>query len=130
MVRSENDNKMNYILSIIAGFLSGVIGSMGFGGGGILIIYLVVFAGYPQVKAQGINLIFFIPLALVSVIIYTYKKEIKYKEILPVIVGGILGTIPSIYLLNFLKTEYLSKIFGLFLIGSGIFSIINIKKRK
>ena len=50
---------MNYIVPIIAGFLSGLIGSMGFGGGGVLIIYLVIFTNTPQIVAQGINLIFF-----------------------------------------------------------------------
>ena len=51
---------MSTVIPIIAGFLSGLIGSMGFGGGGVLIIYLVVFANIPQLQAQGINLIFFV----------------------------------------------------------------------
>ena len=33
---------MNYVVPIIAGFLSGLIGSMGLGGGGVLIIYLAL----------------------------------------------------------------------------------------
>ena len=60
----------------IASFLSGLIGAMGFGGGGILIIYLVIFASVPQLTAQGINLAFFIPCSVISVIIYSIKKEI------------------------------------------------------
>ena len=119
---------MNNILSIIAGFLSGIIGSMGFGGGSIMIIYLTLFAEIPQLKAQGINLIFFIPCAMLSVIIYSIKKEINYKEIYPIILGGICGALPSIYLLNIIKTNLLQQIFAIFLICSGIISIFNFKK--
>lgn len=119
---------MSIPLSIIAGFLSGIIGSMGFGGGGILIIFLVVFANTPQLQAQGINLIFFIPCAIISVIIYAIKKQIDFKEIIPVISGGILGAIPASFLLNVIDTHYLSKIFAVFLIAMGIISLIKLKK--
>ena len=122
---------MSYIVPIIAGFLSGLIGSMGFGGGGVLIIYLVIFADTPQIIAQGINLIFFIPCAILATIIYLTKKQIKYKTIFPVIVGGISGAILASNLLNHFKSEQLSNIFGLFLIFIGLYSILDkLKSRK
>ena len=62
------------------------------------IIYLVVFANIPQIVAQGINLIFFIPCAVVATIIYLIKKQIQIKVILPVIAGGITGVIIASYL--------------------------------
>ena len=116
------------LISIIAGFLSGLIGSMGFGGGGILIIYLVIFANIPQLKAQGINLIFFIPCAILATIIYTVKKQIDYKKILPVIIGGIIGAIASGFILSKIDTSYLSNFFAVFLIVMGISSILRLKK--
>ena len=119
---------MTQVLSIIAGFFAGLISSMGFGGGGVLIIFLVVFSNTPQLMAQGINLIFFIPCALLSVVIYGAKKQINFKEIIPVILGGILGAIPASFLLNLIDTRYLSKIFAVFLIFMGIISIFKIKK--
>ena len=115
------------IISIIAGFFSGLIGSMGFGGGGILIIYLVIFANTPQIVAQGINLIFFIPCAITATIIYLIKKQIKIKAILPVIAGGITGAIFASYFLNLIRSEWLSKAFAVFLIIMGLTSIIKVK---
>lgn len=129
MGRSENVYKMSTIIPIIAGFLSGLIGSMGFGGGGVLIIYLVIFANTPQLQAQGINLIFFVPCAILAVIIYTVKKEIKYKKIFPIIIGGVLGAIISSFLLKSINTDYLSKAFAIFLIIMGISSIFRLKKQ-
>lgn len=117
------------IISIIAGFLSGLISSMGFGGGGILIVYLVVFANVPQLKAQGINLIFFIPCAILATIIYTIKKQIDYKKILPVIIGGVIGATASGFILSKIDTSYLSKIFAVFLIIMGISSILRLKNK-
>ncbi len=118
------------IISIIAGFLSGLIGSMGFGGGGVLIIYLVIFANAPQIVAQGINLIFFIPCAITATIIYFIKKQIKIKNILSVIAGGITGAIISSYFLNLIKSELLSDIFAIFLIIMGVTSIAKIILKK
>ena len=125
---SENVFKMSTVIPIIAGFLSGLIGSMGFGGGGVLIIYLVIFMNVPQLKAQGINLIFFVPCAILATVIYTIKKQIDYKKILPVIVGGIIGAIISSFLLKSINTDYLSKVFAIFLIIMGISSILRLKK--
>ena len=114
---------MNYVVPIIAGFLSGLIGSMGFGGGGVLIIYLVIFANTPQIVSQGINLIFFIPCALLATIIYSIKKQIKIKSILSVIIGGVTGAIFASRFLNIFKSEQLSYMFGVFLICVGLYSI-------
>lgn len=125
---SEIIFKMSTVISITAGFLSGLIGSMGFGGGGVLIIYLVIFLNMSQLQAQGINLIFFIPCATLATVIYLVKKEIKYKEIYPVIIGGIIGAIGGSFLLKIINTDYLSKIFAVFLIAMGVASLLRIKR--
>ena len=98
---------------------------MGFGGGGVLIIYLVLFTNTPQITAQGTNLIFFIPCATLATVIYFTKKEIKIKSIIPIISGGITGSIIASNFLNFFKSEQLSHIFGVFLIFIGLYSIFN-----
>ena len=59
------------IAALLAGLFSGILGSMGLGGGAVLVIYLSLFTETKQLTAQGINLLFFIPIAAVSVIIYS-----------------------------------------------------------
>jgi len=102
------------------GFLAGVAGAMGLGGGGFLIIYLTIFANVPQIEAQGINLIFFIPCAAVSLIFHKKSGLIEFsavKSSLPYgFVGAILGTIVS----SFIKTKWLSYIFAAFLLVLGV----------
>ena len=61
---------MSFFVIAIVSFATGVFASLGLGGGMVLIIYLTVFAGMPQIQAQGINLIFFVPIAIISIIIH------------------------------------------------------------
>lgn len=109
-----------WIISSIAGFLSGAVGAMGLGGGAVLLIYLTVFQHTPQFKAQGMNLIFFIPIAVLAVIIYAFKKEIKWKEILPLILGGLIGSGMGLMVSNAFGQDFVSKIFAVLLIALGL----------
>ena len=51
---------------------------MGVGGGGLLVIYLTAIKDIPQLAAQGINLLFFLPSAFVSVLLQL--KELKNNK--------------------------------------------------
>ena len=108
------------ISALLAGLFSGILGSMGLGGGAVLIIYLTLFTETEQLTAQGINLIFFIPIATVAVIIYAIKKQIKWKIIWKLAVSGVLGAGTGILLTDFLGGKITSKIFGVLLVILGI----------
>ncbi len=117
------------IYALLAGLFSGIIGGMGMGGGAVLIIYLSLFTDTPQLKAQGINLLFFIPIGLTALIIYAFKKQIKWKTVLPLSAYGVLGAIFGVMLTNALGNTYTSKIFGAWLLIMGIKEIFS-KNRK
>ncbi|MBO5090634.1 MAG: sulfite exporter TauE/SafE family protein [Clostridia bacterium] len=104
------------ITALLAGLFSGIIGGMGMGGGAVLIIYLSLFTDTPQLKSQGINLLFFIPIGLTALIIYAFKKQIKWKTVLPLSLYGVIGTFLGIMLTKYISNDWLSKIFGVFLI--------------
>ena len=93
---------------------------MGLVGGAVLIIYLTLFAGVDRITAGGINLLFFIPISLLAVIIYAVRKEIKWKTVIPISLFGLLGAILGMWLIDFLETEWISKIFGGILIIMGL----------
>ncbi len=115
--------------ALLAGLFSGIIGGMGLGGGAVLIIYLTVFKNVEQLKAQGINLLFFIPIASLAVIVYAFKKQIKWRVTLPLAFGGILGALAGFFLSNFIGGGLTAKLFGGFLIILGIKEIFfNAKK--
>lgn len=120
----------NYIFSIISGILSGLLGSMGMGGGGILIICLTVFNNFPQQLAQGINLIFFIPIAIFSVIVYSFKKLIDWKTAISFAIFGILGSLIGVYVSSSINSNWLGKIFGILLLIMGIKELFTKEKHK
>ena len=108
------------IPALLAGLFSGVIGAMGLGGGAVLIMYLSLFTDTKQLTAQGINLLFFIPIALVSVIVYSLKKKIKWKTVIIFAISGLLGTFLGWWLAGIIKAQIITKIFGGVLVIFGI----------
>ena len=111
------------ITALLAGLFSGIIASMGMGGGAVLLIYLTAFLSVPQLNAQGINLIFFIPIGIMSVIIYIKQKKIKFKATCPLAIFGILGSSAGIFVTRVLDGSFISKIFAAFLIILGLIEI-------
>lgn len=118
------------IIDIIAGFASGVLGAMGLGGGAVLLIYLALIKKTDQFSAQGINLIFFIPIALFSVIVYAFKKQIKWKTVLWLAVAGLAGAAAGVWLSGVIGTDIVGKIFGALLALAGAFQVISAFKNK
>lgn len=118
------------IWDIIAGFFSGAVGAMGLGGGAVLLIYLALFKDTNQLKAQGINLMFFIPVAVISVIIYAIKKQIKWKVVLPLAVSGLIGAGIGFYISGIIGSKIIAKIFGALLCVLGLWQIISAFKKQ
>ena len=108
------------IAALLAGLFSGIIGGMGLGGGAVLIIYLTVFQNVEQLRAQGRNLLFFIPIAMTAVIIYAFKKQIKWRVTIPLAAGGTLGAVAGFFLTHVIGGNFTAKLFGGFLILLGL----------
>ena len=107
------------MIKFLAALLSGVAGSMGIGGGGILIIYLAAVCNLDQLQAQGINLLFFIPCGVVAVVMHSLAKRINWKSVLFYLLGGIPGVFIGVFCGGFIGTPWLGKIFGALLLYLG-----------
>lgn len=105
--------------ALLAGALAGAAGAMGLGGGGVLLIYLTVFAGMEQLTAQGVNLLFFLPCALLALLLHAGTGLIRWKTALPCAAFGLLGALGGSLLAGRLGGDILSRIFaaGLILLG-------------
>ena len=113
-------------MEILFGIISGIISSLGMGGGTILILLLTMFSRISQHTAQATNLIFFIPTSIVSIIINFKNKIINWKTSKKIIIFGIVGAIIGSLLANKINIRYLRKIFGVFLLFIAIFQIYQI----
>ena len=119
---------MNFFINCIAALLTGIAASMGLGGGMILIVFLTVFLNTPQINAQGINLVFFIPIAIVSLIFHSKNKLINWKEIIPAVIIGALGAVIGTFVAQYIGSPILSKIFAVFLLIVGVKELFSKKQ--
>ena len=84
---------------IVIGIVSGMISGMGIGGGTILIPALLFLQDMNQQQAQGINLIYFIPTAVIALITHIKNKNIETKIVKSIAFTGLLGAAAGAFLL-------------------------------
>lgn len=116
---------MSYVWMALAAAASGILGAMGMGGGGVLIIYLTLIAGLDQRTAQGINLLLFIPCALLALVFYIKKGLVRWKSAVLAAVLGLLGGYAGTFLSGVIDVAILRKIFGAMLLVIGLTEIFS-----
>ncbi len=113
-------------LLIIFGVLGGILGGMGMGGGTLLIPLITIFTDIKQKEAQGINLIVFLPMAIIALIIHFKNKLVHFKAGIYIIITGVIFSALGAYVALSLKSQNLKLYFGIFLIALSIFQFISI----
>jgi len=111
---------MSWLWLTLASFGAGLLGSMGMGGGGILVIFLALCTSLPQAETQGINLLFFIPIGFLSVIMYQRKHLIKWRVVIPFAVVGVCASLLGAFVSNNIDDVWLRRGFGVLLLIMGI----------
>ena len=110
---------------IVAGLASGIIAGMGMGGGTILIPVLTLLCGVEQKLAQSINLLVFIPTAIIALIIHFKNKLVVWKVGLIIISSGLLFSVLGALLATNLTNNSLRLYFGIFLLFVGVWQLID-----
>lgn len=118
------------VLTWIAAFVTGFLASLGTGGGMVLIIWLTAVMGMPQLEAQGINLMFFLPIAAFSVYMHRKNGIADIKELLPAMIPGAVFAAVGAMAAHFAGSLRLGKLFGLFLIAVGIKVLFSAKSER
>lgn len=125
---------MQVLWFILIGFAAGILGGMGMGGGTLLIPLLTIFMNVEHNIAQGVNLIAFIPMAIIALIIHKKNNLIEKKGLLRMIIPAIATAIGASLLVGRINNRILAITYGCFIVAAGIFFIIittiNIIKKK
>lgn len=116
------------MIVILIGLAAGIISGMGIGGGAILIPALVFFVNPEQHVAQSVNLLFFIPTAIVALAIHIKHKNVDFKVGIPILVFGLGGAILGSTIALSIDGGILRKVFGLFLLAMGLYEIFGKNK--
>ncbi len=114
---------MQIFLLILFGFLSGIIGGMGMGGG-TLLVPLLSFLDLVQKTIQAINLVSFVPMCCVALGFHAHNKLIKPKHIWWIVVPAVLAAVGGAFCAGIADNKILRLCFAVFLIAVGVWQLI------
>ena len=103
-------------VGVVLGFWAG----LGVGGGSLLLLWLTGVVGMSRDTAAGINLLFFIPSALIACLLRLRQGSLAWKQILPAAIAGALSAGIATWIAGSLDTGVLEKPFGILLIVTGL----------
>lgn len=104
---------------VVAGIAGGVIGGMGMGGGTLLIPILTLLLSVGQLEAQAINLIVFIPMAVVTLIIHIKNKLVDFKKLVFSLPLAVVFAVVGALLVKKIDESVLKTTFGVFMLIVG-----------
>jgi uncharacterized membrane protein YfcA len=109
---------------ILIGIAGGILGGMGMGGGTLTIPLLTMLGGVEQHTAQAVNLVSFIPMALIALILHFKNKLVKIKGVLYIIIPALALSILSSFIIKRIDAALLTRLFGGFLTLLGLWILI------
>lgn len=104
------------LIAIVLGFLAGI----GVGGGSLLILWLTMVVGMPYPQARILNLLFFLPAAVIACLFKKKQGELPFKKILPAVIAGAVAAGLFSFIGYFLDVRILQGLFGALLVLTGI----------
>ena len=105
---------------LLTGTVLGFLTGLGIGGGSLLIIWLTMVLGMDSAAARSINLLFFLPAAIIACIFRARQGSLSIRKVLPAIIAGCVGAGAFSYFSTILDVEILKKAFGLVLLAAGL----------
>lgn len=106
--------------TILVGTILGFLSGLGIGGGSLLILWLTMVMGIEPEIARGMNLIFFIPTALISCIIRYRQGTVSLRRLVPAMAAGCITAGVFSLLSMRLHDALLRKLFGIILLITGV----------
>ena len=104
------------IVSTVLGFLAGI----GVGGGSLLIMYLTLVLNLPYPQARILNLLFFIPSAVIASFFRWKQGALDIKKILPAIIAGCVSAACFALISRQIDISIIKKLFGILLLLTGV----------
>ena len=108
------------VLPLFIGMALGFLAGLGAGGGSLLLLWLTQAAGMEQPQARILNLLFYLPSALVSTLFRMKRGSIDQKIVLPGLICGCISAAILSFASRQMDVELAKKLLGGLLIAVGI----------
>ena len=109
-------NVLTLPVAAILGFLAG----LGVGGGSLLMLWLTIVIGMDYSSARIINLLFFLPSALICTVFRRRQGAVNIKKIAPAIISGCVAAAIFSFVGKQIDTTLLRKFLGGLLLVTGL----------
>lgn len=110
----------SFPVSLMVGTVLGFLAGLGVGGGSLLILWLTLVMGMEHNIARSINLLFFLPGAVIASLFRWKQGALDLKKILPAILGGCICAGLCAWLGRRLDISLIKKLFGGLLLITGV----------
>ena len=110
----------SFPFSLLVGCALGFLAGLGVGGGSLLILWLTLVLGMDHGIARSINLLFFIPSAVIASLFRWKQGTLNLKKVLPGILGGCVSAAVCAWLSHRIDVSLIRKLFGALLLITGI----------
>ena len=108
------------LISTLLGFLAGI----GVGGGSLLILWLTLLLDVPPETVRSINLLFFIPSAVIACCFRWKQGALDRNTVLPAAIGGCICAALFSWISTGIDTGLLKKLFGGLLLLTGLREVL------
>ena len=108
------------MVKMLVGAALGFLSGLGVGGGSLLLLWLTLVMGVDQPTARVMNLLFFLPCALVATAFRWKQSKPNWRLALPAIAAGLLGALAGNYLGPILNKDLLKKALGILVLATGL----------
>lgn len=107
-------------VAILVGTVLGFISGLGVGGGSLLILWLTLVLNVEASTARMMNLLFFLPAAVLSCLFRWKKSRLSLKKLLPAVIAGCLSAVAFSHIGQEMDIGRMKKLFGVLLLVTGI----------
>lgn len=106
-------------VALMVGTVLGFLAGLGTGGGSLLILWLTLVLGMEPSVARTVNLLFFLPAAIVSTLFRWKQGRVNLKKLLPAMIAGCICAGVFAFIAMTLDLTVLKKLFGGMLLATG-----------
>lgn len=115
---------LNFLFNTVIAAILGMLAGMGVGGGSLLLLWLTQIATMSMEQARLINLLFYLPTAVICTLLRKKQHTLQIKPILPAMIAGC----SAAFLFSIISSGWnlilMKKLLGILLIGIGIRELI------
>ena len=110
----------SFPFSVLVGTVLGFLTGLGTGGGSLLVLWLTLVINTPSQEAKVINLLFFLPSAIISTIFRGRRGGIPFQKVWLPAIAGCVAALGFATVGQKMNTELLQKLFGVLLLFAGL----------